>query len=367
MKRLIICADGTWNSRDQINDDNGKRRPTNVTKVARAIRSRDERNVDQVVFYHDGLGTHGPIDKFTGGAFGTGIEENIRTLYRHIVYNHEQGDEIFLFGFSRGAFTVRTLAGFMKFAGVVEKEDDYFVPDLFSCYERSKGRDSQEWKHATRHIRQARECPKIKFIGVWDTVGSLGAPGLLGQFLNKNKYDYHDTRLFPEIEHAYHALAIDERRKPFKPTLWEKPADWKGTLEQAWFAGVHSNIGGSYDPDGLANEALHWICDKATAAGLQFDGEYLKAFSPCFNSTLNNSMSPKYQVMGEHLRPIGRFADVLHRSAYDRHRLPEMKYAPSNLMDYLERHGPVANAESKSGSAGMPCPPMPIRPADREP
>lgn len=108
MKRIVICADGTWNLRDQIDDETGKRRPTNVTKVARAVRSRDRHGVDQVVFYHDGVGTRGPLDKLTGGAFGDGMEENVRNLYRSIVYNFEDGDELFFFGFSRGAFTVRT-------------------------------------------------------------------------------------------------------------------------------------------------------------------------------------------------------------------------------------------------------------------
>src|SRR5690348_1308390 len=129
MKRLVVCADGTWNTRDQVSDESGKRRPTNVTKVARGVLPRDAHGVDQIVMYHDGLGTGGPLDTVTGGAFGSGIEANIRLLYRFLVYNWEPDDEIFLFGFSRGAFTVRTLAGFMSFAGLVHKRDDYYVPD----------------------------------------------------------------------------------------------------------------------------------------------------------------------------------------------------------------------------------------------
>jgi uncharacterized protein (DUF2235 family) len=120
MKRLVICADGTWNVRDQLDEQTGKRRPTNVTKVARAVRVRDRHGIDQVVFYKDGLGTGGPLDKVTGGAFGHGIEANVRDLYRSIIYNYEQGDELFFFGFSRGAFTVRTLAGFMNTVGIID-------------------------------------------------------------------------------------------------------------------------------------------------------------------------------------------------------------------------------------------------------
>src|SRR5690242_8664691 len=101
MKRLIICADGTWNLRDQIDKKTKTRRPTNVVKVARGIRRRATNGIDQVVYYHEGVGVGGGLDRFTGGAFGQGIEANIRDLYRFIVYNYEPGDELYLFGFSR--------------------------------------------------------------------------------------------------------------------------------------------------------------------------------------------------------------------------------------------------------------------------
>ena len=130
MKRIIICADGTWNVRDQENEITRTRRPTNVTKVARAVLPRDAHGIDQVVYYHDGVGTGGKLDELSGGAFGQGIDDNIRNLYRFIAYNWAPGDELFFFGFSRGAFTVRTLAGFMDFIGLAEKDDDYYVPEM---------------------------------------------------------------------------------------------------------------------------------------------------------------------------------------------------------------------------------------------
>src|SRR5947207_15844769 len=122
MKRIVICADGTWNVRDQVSKDTKTRRPTNVTKAARAIRARDAKGTDQGVYYHDGVGTGTGLDKITGGAFGSGIEGNVRDLYRFVLYNYLDGDELFLFGFSRGAFTVRTLVGFMNFVGLVQKD-----------------------------------------------------------------------------------------------------------------------------------------------------------------------------------------------------------------------------------------------------
>jgi uncharacterized protein (DUF2235 family) len=360
MKRIVICADGTWNTRDQINDERGKRRPTNVTKVARGVAPRDPNGIDQIVCYHDGLGTGGPLDKVTGGAFGTGIEDNIRVLYRFLVYNWQPGDEIFLFGFSRGAFTVRTLAGFMSFAGLVQKRDDYYVPEIYACYEQSRGQGTPEWAKAFRDIRTPRPCPAIKFIGVWDTVGSLGAPGLLGWLLNSDKYKYHQVGISKEMLHAYHAMAIDERRKPFKPTLWERPAGWTGTLEQAWFCGVHTNVGGSCKWDGLANEALHWIVEKAETHGLAFDSQYLQPFLPCFNSELVNSMTIKYRPLGEHVRPLGEYAahgEMLHQSVLDRYGHAESAYQPANLKKYLALGTPPVTT-TKRTSRGTPCPPI---------
>lgn len=345
MKRIVVCADGTWNVRDQ-KDEFGKRRPSNVTKIARAVRPRDRHGVDQVVFYHDGIGTGGPLDKLTGGAFGSGIEDNIRNLYRLIVYNYEPEDQIFLFGFSRGAFTVRTLAGFMKFVGLVEKDDDYWVPDLYACYEKSKGEGTPQWASAHRRIAGKRPCPPIRMIGVWDTVGALGAPGVIGKIaslLNGNKYAYHDVTLNDSIQNAFHALAIDERRSPFKPDLWTRREGWTGRLEQGWFPGVHSNVGGGCSPDGLANIALHWIAEKARTLDLELDEAYLAHFEPHFEARLHDSMSLKYRLFGAHDRPIGahlRDGEFVHPSALDRwQRLPG--YRPGQLRKYLESSGQV--------------------------
>ena len=123
---------------------------------------------------------------------------SVRTLYRHIVYNYEAGDELYFFGFSRGAFTVRTLAGFMNLVGLVEKDDDYYVPELYDCYEKSRRPGSPEWERAFRNVKNPRPCPPITCIGVWDTVGGLGAPGVIGRvasLFNGNKYAYHDVGL----------------------------------------------------------------------------------------------------------------------------------------------------------------------------
>ena len=303
MKRIVICADGTWNKQDQIDDASGKRRPTNVTKMARAVKTQGDDGIDQVVYYHSGVGTGGPMDELTGGAFGHGMESNIRAMYRFILYNHAPGDELYLFGFSRGAFTVRSLAGFLHRYGLVRKGDDFYVPEMYACYEQNIATGSDAWskmftnRRGLPRIQKARECPPITFLGVWDTVGALGAPGVIGQLFNSKRYQYHDVQLNPSIRFAAHALALDERRKAFEPTLFVKPANWTGTLAQTWFAGVHSNVGGSYDPDGLANEALHWIAAHARSAGLSLDADYLRFFTPRFDSTLNDSYGAMYKLM----------------------------------------------------------------------
>jgi uncharacterized protein (DUF2235 family) len=357
MKRIILCADGTWNEPERKDETTGRPQPTNVLKVARAVLPQSSAGVNQIVYYHEGVGTENGWDRFTGGAFGSGMAHNVRALYRFLVYNFEPGDELFFFGFSRGAFTARTLAGFMYKVGLLEKDDEYYTPEIYDLYQSSTPSDSEEWKHAFRNIKDKRPCPPILFIGVWDTVGALGAPGLLGQIFNRNKYKYHDIGLNPTIKNAYHALAIDEKRKPFAPSLWTKLPGWNGTLEQAWFAGVHSNVGGSYHPDGLANEALHWMVEKAETLGLEFDKPFLEHYRPCFNSVLNDSMTTMYKVMGPYVRPIGRQlvdGEAIHQSALDRMNLPDCKYDPQNLREYVGKGGPrVVNTQRIA--RGIPC------------
>lgn len=353
MKRIVLCADGTWNETEEVSKETGRPQPTNVVKVARAVKVRASDGVDQVVYYHKGVGTLGKTDQWTGGAFGNGMELNVRDLYRFLVYNYEAGDQIYLFGFSRGAFTVRTLVGFMAQIGLLEKDDEYYTRRMYALYESSTKVGSSTWTEAFTRIRDHRPMPPIEFIGVWDTVGALGVPGALGNLLNRGKYKYHDIGLHPGVKHAYHALAIDERRKPFAPSLFVRPSEWQGVLEQAWFPGVHSNIGGSYSPDGLANEALHWIVEKAEGCGLEFDSTYLAHYRPCFNSTLNDSMSLLYRAIVREVGARQGDGQCLHQSALDRAGLAAMKYAPDNLKTPSAKALPVVT--TRRVMRGTPC------------
>lgn len=355
MKRIVICADGTWNEPEQVDKKTKRRKPTNILKVARAILPTDENGINQIVYYHEGVGTGAGLDKLTGGAFGHGMSDNVRILYRFIVFNYEPCDELYFFGFSRGAFTVRTLAGFLKAVGLLEKDDEFYTPELYKLYESSTSKSAEAWRHAFRNIKDHRPCPPIQFIGVWDTVGALGAPGFLGHVFNRKKYKYHDIDLHDEILNAYQALAVDERRKPFRPNIWTRPRDWRGKLEQAWFPGVHTNVGGGNHPDGVANEPLHWIVEKAEALGLVFDRAFLAKYLPCFNSELRDSMSPMYRVMGQHIREIGKHAEdgeAIHEATINRRDLPECQYAAKNLDLEL----PFVNTSRIK--RGQPCPPL---------
>jgi uncharacterized protein (DUF2235 family) len=360
VKRIIICADGTWNTPDQQANDK-HRHATNVTKVARAILPRSSKGIDQVVIYHNGVGTEKGIQHVLGGAAGEGIEEIVRDLYRSIAYNYVEGDEIYLFGFSRGAFTVRTLAGFMYHFHLLHKCDDFFVPDLFKAYEASKDLAAVQADPAFRNLHEVKPTPPIRFVGVWDTVGALGAPGPVGDLINGNRFTYHDIDLNPNVQNAYHAVAIDEQRLPFKPSFWTRPETWQGTLEQTWFCGVHCNVGGGYSPDGLANEALHWLVEKAASYGLEFDSDYLSYFRPCFNSTLSDSMSLLYEAFGKYHRPIGEHrahGEQIHQSVIDRMNLASMSYAPPNLpRTLIEGTTALPIVNTSRIARGSPCGP----------
>lgn len=257
-KRIAFCADGTW-------DSSGKN--TNVYRLYKALNV----SADQIPFYDDGVGSDGqPIEKLAGGAFGFGLFEKIKHAYSKIAQVYEQGDEIFLFGFSRGAYTARSLAGMIAVCGLPTKDfTDEVVETAFQAYRNKDQRETLlEELNASCDMYDA----KITMVGVWDTVGSLGIPAIFGG-VSPLVYGFLDTSLHPDVLHAYQALAIDERRCEFPPTLWTSCAPGQ-TLEQVWFTGVHCDVGGSYpgDEDGtaLCDITLGWMMDKADALGLSF-------------------------------------------------------------------------------------------------
>ncbi|MBS1994777.1 MAG: DUF2235 domain-containing protein [Cyanobacteria bacterium SZAS LIN-2] len=350
-RRLVILADGTWNKPDQR--DRGKRKPTNVSKLARAIVPIDADGRSQIVYYHAGVGTHWSLsDHWLGGGFGVGLVRNIIDLYLWLTYNYADGDEIFLFGFSRGAYSVRSLAGLIDRIGLLPKDRAYYLPEAEALY---RGRAFDETISVFREKHHCR-TPSITFIGVWDTVGALGVPIPLFNLLSRRRFQFHDVGLGRSIVHARHALAIDERRKPFAPTLWTGEIEPHQTVEQRWFAGVHTNIGGGYEKDGLANVALHWMVQEATQVGLEVDEEFLKPYRSFAGDELRNSMKWYYRILGVLHRPLGQASpatETIDPSVFARYR-DQKCYRPPALERLITERGLDVEHFAKAPSKGGP-------------
>lgn len=301
MANIVICADGTWNRPEE---DIEKDFPTNVLKLARAIKPSGA-NLKQHVFYDWGLGSY--HDKGTAGATGRGIHKNILDCYRYIVQNYATGDAIYLFGFSRGAYTVRALCGLINNCGILKRPEARLIAQAWKIYKDPKarfhpdGEDSKSFR--SLHCHASR---KVHFVGVWDTVGALGIPfSIMGMF---DKHDeFYDTKMGSNVSYARHALAIDEQREDFEPTVWTPRSGVD--LKQVWFAGVHSDIGGSYPPDkGTGNSAadipLAWMLTEAKSAGLRLESHITEQLSNDSASTLHKSRNHVYRFKSPLHRPL---------------------------------------------------------------
>lgn len=470
-KRLIVCCDGTWNTPAQT--DRGRLAPTNVVRLARALDDDFDRpgplqapadGYRQKVFYDQGVGTGNfaapvvrnfpfaplrasirnvylwaqnkdlqegfrilpllprwlmhscvRVDSWVGGATGTGLVENVYNAYQFLADNYNEGDEIYLFGFSRGAYTVRSLAGMIYKCGLLKREpclrlhpinvrdqkphreltcQESCLPLCANCQlNRSRIEDIhtafQAHKDEKRVARkQAAQQPaqgptagpdaavtaakqtlddikekytaqvKIKMVGVWDTVGAMGIPDLFsllpGTAARRNRYSFLDTSINEDVQYAYHALALDERRILFKPAIWTaRPpgrsvdANGEPTLRQVWFAGVHSNVGGGYDDAGLADISLGWMMRWAEKRGLRFQQTYQKRLFPDHFGELRDSIDtfigkamyraetrfPKLSPPG-YTYPDGQ--PLVHYSVFDKHRRGMMTYAPPLPLNWCE-------------------------------
>ena len=324
-KRIIICCDGTWNEPDQ--------NPTNVTKLVRSIKPTASDGMHQVVFYDQGVGTGGSIDKFVGGAFGSGLEKNVLDCYRFLVHNYQLGDEIYAFGFSRGAYTARAFVGFIHAVGMLEKPQLDKLKAAYKYY-----RTEPDKRPSGSYDDNYR--PDIRMVGVFDTVGALGAPTPLLGKLTRGWVGFFNTHLSQQVKHAYHALALDERRAPFQPDLWTGSINEDQYVEQCWFSGAHSDIGGGYEKCGLSDIALQWMLIKASALGLEFNDNYLlELCKPDLTMQPHNSYSAGYKLLdklgaGESVRrlygdPANPPINIsIHDSVYQ--RIAAGHYQPQN-------------------------------------
>jgi uncharacterized protein (DUF2235 family) len=356
-KKLVLCCDGTWNVPDEIHGGVGA--PTNVAKLALAVATTADSG--QLLFYEPGVGTT-PDERLLGGAFGYGLSANVRNCYRFLTDSYAPGDEIFLFGFSRGAYTARSVAGLVRNCGILRTEHSDQVDAAFAFY-RDRTSQTHPDALASQIFRKMyswdqEEIPFIiHFIGVWDTVGALGIPdGLPGSeqvsriFPGwEQLWGFHDTQLSRYVRHAAHALAIDEQRAAFAPTLWTQDPQADQELAQVWFSGVHSEIGGGAKDTALSDIALLWMIDRARAAGLRFDPQSLavgtddgvnQPVAPNYAGPITDSRHGIYKVVHAYHRlrelPVGDApGQFVASSAERRDREHVDGYDPPGLDDYL--------------------------------
>ena len=321
MKRFVICFDGTWQKLRQP-------QPTNIAIIARSIAHthtlEDGSTIPQIVLYSQGVGSNvdalgkdGFVDglsewlnRMLGGVFGEGLEDNIVETYLRLAFNYEDGDEIYVFGFSRGAFCARSFAGLVGAAGIVSRMHAEKAWDAFRLYRANPGRkatqfERDDYERARRDFRASYgkgkraadgtrikidEPPKITYLGIFDTVGQRGVPSALGglaAFFNK-RFGFHDMEIGSGVLSARHAVAVDENRLGFPPTLWEgvdeankRPhcVEGKRHYAQRWFIGTHGDVGGG-EGSPLSAAPLKWIAEGAAECGLRFYGTYGEDESP---------------------------------------------------------------------------------------
>jgi uncharacterized protein (DUF2235 family) len=358
-KRIALFLDGTWNN---VRDN------TNVWR----LKSLCSKTSEQLVYYSAGVGTQFG-ERLRGGMFGIGINEEVVSAYEWLVEHYEQDAQLFIFGFSRGAFTARSLAGFISKCGLLKPGSPVSMKQLFERYRKGTAESvralgkvvESELSLEDKWIKEYSRPIPIWFQGVWDTVGSLGVPIPCVPKVSREDFAFLETDLRINDTHAYHALAIDEHREAFKPTLWMKSTPKQGQtypprdldhVEQRWFVGAHANVGGGYENDLLAQIPLEWLMSKAIAHGLEFKDSVVidgnENLCPIRDS-LAEMAHGIYEILtlGRHYyRPIGAeplgtgntvtstINETIDATVFDRWRSDET-YRPRNLSDWARRRG----------------------------
>jgi uncharacterized protein (DUF2235 family) len=378
MKRFVICLDGTWNnaSREIVREEGSRvYRPTNVLKLARATSQQSPDGVLQITYYDAGVGSmnRAPdfasrvnkfVDNTLGGGWGAGFNVNIEEAYTFLSNNYSKDDEIYVFGFSRGAAQARSLCRLIEwFGGFPSKNDVYYVPRIFSRYLNSKGDPAQATLWDELNARRAeRGAPPLEpiqpanivMLGVWDTVLALGSRFTGGGRTTNKDEQFHTPAEPPTVvKHVRHAIAIDEARHDFQPEVFREDTN-HSSLEQRWFVGVHSNVGGGLASDSLANCAFRWMVEEARKFGLGVRDEYLRFFREYPQGAMSEK-STKYKLADTLLRPVRGFKgvrdltspagmepddSVFERLNADPAQHEEMRgaYRPKNLLAYLADH-----------------------------
>ena len=382
MRRLLIFCDGTWNreSADTV---------TNVVTAAQSVRPTASDGVEQIVCYIEGVGTTFVISRletFVAGAFGWGLFERIAEAYRFLVFNYVPGDEIYIFGFSRGAFTARSLGGLIRKCGIIPKTDTSKIRTAYDLYRRGDvGPDDdaaqqyraehspntimkdldRKWRRDHNYVVPDLPNFTVKYIGVWDTVGELGVPKylLIGNLLNQ-RYQFHDLALSTTVEAARQALAVDEDRLEFEPTPWEnlpllnQIPGRVGNYRQLWFPGDHGSVGGGGEITGLSVRTLAWIMEGAVAQGVELHDGTLANWNALADPTvaLHNTAKPlgladrflyRHGPRNGPTDPDGTLGDTTHqRLTYETKSADWQPYRPAALRKLIEDYPEVLRPRS---------------------
>jgi len=342
-KRIIFCADGTWND---------PATHTNVYKLFKALNFTAE----QCPIYDDGVGADGnTLLKLLGGAFGDGLDQKIKDGYTRIAHLYSPGDELFLFGFSRGAYTARSLAGMIAVCGLpTQNVDDNQTEQAFDAYREHDLSKRPQKLAALKQKYLVNDAP-ITMVGVWDTVGALGIPAIFGG-IDPLRYGFLDTALHPDVKHAYHAVSIDERRREFPAALWSGPPAPGQVIEQVYFTGVHCDVGGGYSETGLSDITLSWMMGKAKALGVDFDPAVYQQYA---NLDAKHSLDQKHESWNlswafPSLRSIDSSACISNSANI---RLQhDASYKPSNLNQHAGVLAPTYSVVPVVAEAGAQGP-----------
>lgn len=402
-KSIILLLDGTWNDADVGSIDTNIVRMREIIARSLDVRStlvparinartastkqkvvtgRTFRNTEFLVFYERGVGTGPFLDRFKGGSFGMGLSGNIRRAYKFLSFHYKKGDHVFIFGFSRGAYTARSLVGFIAAAGLLKR--DACTPELETKaweYYRTAPNDRMPgiWTELTPYVNDRREL-RIDCLGVFDTVGALGVPLPLFYRVNRQKYEFHNVDLSSITNVNLHAIATDEHRQPFGATIWRKPKfkSFATVTEQVWFAGAHADIGGGYiDQETRLKKRLQALDDITLDWMLQRLRKYFPTFPfdpTCWQSVGSNWSHTKqhearagiYKIMPYAIRSIANsvvplrpwrretevsrnrhdetIGEMIHVSVIERLGRPiggrlwrNKKYRPRNLMEHFDQ------------------------------
>lgn len=403
-RRIVICLDGTLNNAERGAPNQDGRtifRPTNVLKTYRSLATVGPDGITQISYYDEGVGAlvgepvkwgrlQLLVDRIVGGLHGGGFDGRVKEAYRFLVGNYQPGDRIYVFGFSRGAAQAQSLVRFMDWiGGVLRREDEYFIPELFDAFRthharaergkpsldairaRSTVREREKGAETGDRSRTAIHDPHpatVAFLGVWDTVLSLGSR--LGADHSEGmvstvhpRYAHHVGAVAPANALVVRqALAIDESRWDYRPQVWTSAAPHQ-SLEQRWFPGVHTQIGGGRRADdALANHAFQWLIGEARHSGLAFNMTQAERYRPGLMGEAPSQAGKAFRVVdalrgkrGRGVRPLDRGPNAKTTISPTALQLlaANPRYRPRNLLDYLRDHPVTLDQLDAAGRAEL--------------